>query len=164
MAEGYKKSFILYTSLLEDIQKFTDEQAGIFILNILLYVNNESVETDLMKEKFVYELYLKTVSDIEYEWSKYNPLTKKFHWNYKGGISPENHIIRNSEKMKRWRYEVFKRDQYTCQHCAQIGGNLNAHHIKPFSEFIELRFDVSNGLTLCKSCHIKEHKRLTNAR
>ena len=35
------------------------------------------------------------------------------------------------------------------------GGKLNADHIKPFSLFPELRFDLNNGRTLCVECHKK---------
>lgn len=59
---------------------------------------------------------------------------------------------------------LFKRDNYTCQHCNKKGGELNAHHIKTFAKFPELRFDVNNGLTLCKNYHINLHKNLRNER
>jgi 5-methylcytosine-specific restriction endonuclease McrA len=57
-----------------------------------------------------------------------------------------------------WRKDVFERDDYTCQHCFQKGGKLNAHHIKPWAKFPELRYDIHNGLTLCVICHRIEHK------
>lgn len=82
------------------------------------------------------------------------------HWNWRGGISSENHLIRNSFEMKVWRKTVFERDNYTCVICgARSGKNatviLNADHIKPFAQYPELRFELSNGRTLCKPCHIE---------
>ena len=37
--------------------------------------------------------------------------------------------------------------------CGNVGGYLNAHHIKKFSEYPELRFELSNGMTMCRDCH-----------
>jgi len=54
-----------------------------------------------------------------------------------------------------WRKAVFARDNYTCQDCGQIGGRLQADHIKPYCAFPELRTDINNGRTLCVSCHKK---------
>lgn len=62
--------------------------------------------------------------------------------------------IRKSYRMILWRKAVFERDNYTCQMCNKRGGILNADHIKPFAYCPELRFDISNGRTLCKSCHL----------
>lgn len=80
------------------------------------------------------------------------------HWNWKGGITPVNKLIRNSVEANEWRKAVFERDDYTCQHCGlskEVSGNLNADHIKPFALYPELRFELSNGRTLCKPCHLK---------
>lgn len=76
--------------------------------------------------------------------------------NWKGGITPINVRIRNSKEYKVWRLNVFERDNYTCIICGYNKGHiLQADHIKPFAYYPELRFDVSNGRTLCKPCHEK---------
>jgi len=73
---------------------------------------------------------------------------------WKGGIRPVNLKIRNSKAMKEWREKVFKKGGYTCQRCGKHGGNLVAHHIKPFAEYPLLHFDVNNGMACCRKCHI----------
>ena len=93
----------------------------------------------------------------------------------KAGISPLNNEIeitnnkhfswetpdkqqRNSNEYIKWRISVYERDNFTCQVCGQVGGNLNAHHIKSFAKYKRLRTDISNGITLCEKCHRKVHK------
>jgi hypothetical protein len=56
-------------------------------------------------------------------------------------------------KLAIWRESVFVRDDYTCQVCFVRGGYLEAHHIKSWSKYPELRYELSNGQTLCKKCH-----------
>ncbi|GEN87216.1 HNH endonuclease [Oceanobacillus sojae] len=70
-----------------------------------------------------------------------------------------NSDLRKTKEYRQWRVNVFERDEYTCQHCHQVGGDLNAHHIKPFAEYEDLRYTVSNGLTLCTDCHKKVHSK-----
>lgn len=72
---------------------------------------------------------------------------------WKGGIDGENDALRHRFEYKNWRTDVYKRDQYTCQCCGSRGVRLNAHHIYPFSEYEDLRYNVSNGITLCTKCH-----------
>ncbi len=75
------------------------------------------------------------------------------HWNWQGGITPRNRGIRNSPEVRLWRKAIFERDDYICQICGQRGGNLNANHIKKFNDHPNLRFNLNNGITLCKKCH-----------
>ena len=75
--------------------------------------------------------------------------------NWKGGVSPINKRIRRSSKFFQWRKLVFERDNYTCQICNKRGGELHPDHIKQFAYHPELRFDINNGRTLCKECHMK---------
>lgn len=97
-------------------------------------------------------------SFIKNEMDNHKPPKGESHWNWKGGITNESHRIRTSSDYKEWRRDVFERDNYTCRKCG-AEENLNAHHILPFSVYPKLRFDVDNGITLCKQCHIELHKK-----
>lgn len=68
--------------------------------------------------------------------------------NWKGGISKRE----ISNRYKEWRRSIFGRDDSTCQLCG-IRDSLEVHHIKKYSEYPELRFDICNGITFCKECH-----------
>ena len=70
----------------------------------------------------------------------------------------EDKRIRHGFETRKWRQEVFLRDNWTCQKCLVRGGKLRAHHIQNFSQFIELRFDIYNGITFCEKCHKLFHK------
>lgn len=78
--------------------------------------------------------------------------------NWKGGVSRKNEILRSSLESTLWREKVFKRDNYTCQKTKIKGGSLEAHHIKNFAEYPELRFKVNNGITFSKKIHDRFHK------
>lgn len=75
--------------------------------------------------------------------------------NWKGGVTSESEKLRKSDRYKLWRLSVFERDNFTCKCCGERGGKLHADHIKPWSLFQNLRFDISNGRTLCIPCHKK---------
>lgn len=86
---------------------------------------------------------------------------------WKGGITPLTRLIRGCLKYRQWILETFKRDNFICQQCGKGGGDLEAHHIKPFSKIIkeykiktldealncEELWDINNGITLCLKCH-----------
>lgn len=75
------------------------------------------------------------------------------HPSWRGGIAPMNKIIRGSLRYREWRESVFARDNWTCIWCGIRGGILHPDHIKPFALYPELRFELSNGRTLCVPCH-----------
>lgn len=55
---------------------------------------------------------------------------------------------------KNWRKEIYKRDKYVCQwsNCCERKG-LNAHHILRWADNPGLRYNLDNGITLCKTHH-----------
>lgn len=96
--------------------------------------------------------------------------------NYKGYID-EKHIARGI--FKTISKIILLERNYTCEHCGQHGGDLEVHHIKPFSiilqEFINTKYshdinkfydeithykdfmDESNMIVLCRNCHKQVH-------
>lgn len=61
---------------------------------------------------------------------------------------------------KTFRRKVLLRDGYKCQFpgCKKRKYGLQVHHIIPWSSAASLRYDVSNGICLCRQCH----ERITN--
>ena len=82
------------------------------------------------------------------------------HWNYKHGQSKYYRERKGSPEHVAWRTSVFERDDYTCQECGERGCHLEAHHIKGWAHHPDLRFDVENGVTVCRPCHaaIDKHR------
>lgn len=66
---------------------------------------------------------------------------------------------------KRWaplRERALRRDKYRCRECARFGRRVQAervHHAWPSEEFPELRWELWNLVSLCKSCHDRMHDR-----
>ena len=55
-----------------------------------------------------------------------------------------------------WRVKVYKRDKFTCQMPGcKCKKRLNAHHIQKWASASALRYDIDNGITLCRFCHSK---------
>lgn len=59
-------------------------------------------------------------------------------------------------RYKEWMNSVKKRDNWKCRiRNKDCCGKLESHHILPWRDFPELRYDIKNGITLC----IKHHPR-----
>lgn len=76
------------------------------------------------------------------------------HYRWKGGITSINSKIRSSINYRLWKKSVLERDGHACILC-KSNKNLEVDHIKRFSDYPELRFDIKNGRVLCKDCHKK---------
>ena len=86
--------------------------------------------------------------------------SKENHYRYNPKLSYEERQRRDmfNGQLKKWRNEVYERDDYTCDICRTHGGRLNAHHLDSWDSFKSSRFSVDNGVTLCVDCHTGFHK------
>jgi 5-methylcytosine-specific restriction endonuclease McrA len=66
---------------------------------------------------------------------------------------------RNNQDYFNWRKTIFERDNFTCQICKIKGKFLHGHHIVGVYERFDLIYEVDNGITLCKDCHIDFHNK-----
>jgi hypothetical protein len=85
-----------------------------------------------------------------------NPLRGEKSPNWRGGKRSERKKAMGTFEYRDWRNSVFTKDNYTCVSCNVRGVYLEADHIKPWCAFPDLRFDTSNGRTLCRPCHMKQ--------
>ncbi|MBS4222407.1 HNH endonuclease [Lederbergia citrea] len=67
--------------------------------------------------------------------------------------------ITDSAAYKEWRLRVYKRDRYRCKMpgCGSQSRDIAAHHIYPKKKYPEKKYEISNGITLCRSCHEKTY-------
>lgn len=83
------------------------------------------------------------------------------HWNWKASADHNHRKEMNTKQGRLWRWEVKRRDKHKCQVCGLSAPTVKvvAHHIKPWKDFPEFRFDVLNGITLCVACHKGVHSK-----
>jgi hypothetical protein len=65
--------------------------------------------------------------------------------------------MRKLRTLIEWSTAVKARD-CKCVECNATTA-LVAHHVKPKSQYPELKFDLENGVTLCVDCHKDHHKK-----
>ena len=77
---------------------------------------------------------------------------------FKKGFTPWNKGRYNSDHrpniLSEWAKKVKERDGYQCKKCGS-SEKLESHHIIAWKDNKDLRFDISNGITVCRSCHLK---------
>lgn len=57
-----------------------------------------------------------------------------------------------------WARAVILRDRKRCKIC-RSKRKIHAHHIKPWAKFPKLRYETSNGVSLCRKCHYMVHSK-----
>jgi len=63
---------------------------------------------------------------------------------------------RHTPQYIKWRRKVYQRDGHKCQYPGcRNRGRIYAHHIMKWADYPHLRFEVSNGITLCYEHHNK---------
>lgn len=81
---------------------------------------------------------------------------------WQGGVTPERQRVYNTEEFKAVLRAVYRRDQYRCCRCdsAKKGvRGLHAHHIFSWAKYPKLRYQLTNLVTLCRTCHEWVHSR-----
>ena len=63
-----------------------------------------------------------------------------------------SYTIRQKRQHSDWAKLILQRDNKKCMNCGSES-KLEAHHIWPQSAFIQLRYTLKNGITLCRDCH-----------
>lgn len=76
-------------------------------------------------------------------------------YQWKGGTSRLQSILRKSLVVREWKRHILQRDDYTCQSCAKRGVALQIDHDFPFAFYPALRTEILNGRALCIPCHAK---------
>ena len=59
-----------------------------------------------------------------------------------------------TQEHQEWRHAVLERDHRTCQMCGETDAIMQAHHIVPYCDHPEVAYELENGITLCKQCHM----------
>lgn len=77
--------------------------------------------------------------------------------NWKGGI--EN-LVKNNERNDpayvHWAREIKRRDKNICQlNSKECSGSKVVHHILPWSNYPDQRYEITNGIVLCQFHHPK---------
>jgi len=56
-----------------------------------------------------------------------------------------------------WSKKVKQKDDFQCQICFKDNQYLESHHVRNWLDYPSERFNVDNGVTLCKFHHVQFH-------
>lgn len=122
------------------------------------YGVDNSFQLDAVKEKSVKSRMLKY--GVKY-------ITQQEEWKTQYAYGDKNNfwidgrnkytLDRSTSQTKTWRRKIYMRDEYKCRCCGSTH-RINAHHIYTYHDNQDIAFEIDNGITLCKKCHIEFHK------
>ena len=72
-------------------------------------------------------------------------------------LKDEIRKLRKSKYNRIWVKEVKEKYNYTCDVCGSKE-NLHSHHLYNWADYPDYRFELDNGVCLCKKCHFEFHK------
>lgn len=145
----------VFTDFADKLELLGDAERGRLFTAMLKYAESGAEPELKGNERFLWPVAKLQISIHD---SSNNGTKGENHWNWKGGITPQNQRARNSREYREWRMAVFARDNFTCLCCGKRGGRLNAHHIATWADNPDKRYDLDNGITLCAKCHRLMHK------
>jgi hypothetical protein len=128
--------------------------------SVKVRVRCDSCEKELL---MTYQAYNEYKKDIDTYYC--NKCAKKIfnsginHPNWREDISDEEREVKRScLEYKDWTKRVLARDNYICQCCKkESNADMESHHLDGYNWCEEKRFDDTNGIALCQSCHKNFH-------
>jgi hypothetical protein len=110
----------------------------------------------------------------------YQHAQRENHPRWNGGITIVEKSLRGSKYNLKWSMAVRERDGFKCRTCGENTKRVEAHHAVPFAYYINILkkrnkevdnemliklckkykplWDINNGVTLCRKCHMMVHK------
>lgn len=76
--------------------------------------------------------------------------------NYRPDLPMEERNGKRGYPIERWALSVKRRDNFTCQVCGSKE-KLVAHHLNSYASAKDRRYDIENGVTMCRDCHTDFH-------
>jgi hypothetical protein len=136
-------------------EKMSLAHKGIMPANINFLI--ELSKTDLSRNK------KREIGKIIGGWNKGKKMPQisgENHYNYKKDRSTiAKKQERNDTAYKEWRNKVVKRDSYRCKMTnIDCRGKIEVHHILSWRDYENLRYDINNGICLCKYHHPRKRE------
>ena len=79
------------------------------------------------------------------------------HPNWDSTISDKDRVYKRGYKFIVWSKAIKDVANYKCDICND-GGYLESHHLESYAVKKELRYDLDNGVCLCRECHYNFHQ------